>query len=419
MSYYQAGPSQSQLSGTTVAPEELTAHSNQDAETLFSSFRSAPSDGLRPLAMPFCIPQATSGHASLFTRAYSPELQASGIEMDDWIKFIDGLNLAMTASPPLRVVNFVGLVLGLVPYHWSWIASFCMQTVAITGIHVLAKTLSDRLLRHANAEYFAPRGLRVRICKTAAMRQLIGLDAPTLGPQGSGRFTNYTKAIGRTAETVALHVPGIRKVVNHHAAPVPAIEPSAPEKAAARRMLAFEGYALPLSFDVPPPPPFKNPIDKASGLTMRLQTWRFCRREADLNHKRQVLAFQDGRSTSLPSTPTFSSSDGSQNRFEKTLDQRRARNWQKAEQRAQSGKPSKRLRQGVEVADRLEWKSTENLLWIVLVNAEQDARIQGTELVDGVEDVEIIHDADWEREMRCEVEEDRCFTEGGKISKAI
>ncbi|KAI5114829.1 hypothetical protein M0805_005469, partial [Coniferiporia weirii] len=68
---------------------------------------------------------------------------------------------------------------------------------------------------------------------------------------------------------------------------------------------------------------------------------------------------------------------------------------------------SKKLRTNVEIADRLEYKSTDSLLWVVLVNADQDAEIQGTELVDNAEDVETIRDADWQQEMRHEAEEDQ------------
>ncbi|KAI5121177.1 hypothetical protein M0805_005978, partial [Coniferiporia weirii] len=401
-----ASSSQSQLRDTDASPEELTKYSNQDAEALFSDFRSPPSGGIQPLAMPLCLPQATSGPNSLFVRAYSQELQASGIEIDDWMRFIDGLNLAMTASPPLRVVDVAGMAIGFVPYHWAMIASIAIQTAAQTGIRVIAKTLSDRLLRRANADYFAPRGLRVRLCKTAAMRQIVGLDTTsTTEPTFSGKLAKFGKGAGRTAETVALHLPIIRTVYNRVAPSVPAVDPNAPGEAAVRRMLVLQGYALPLSFDVPPVTPVEGIMDKASGLSARMQSWRLRKKEADTNRKRQLLAFQEGRSATPPSMPS-SSSSGNRNPLEVALDWRKDRNWQRQERRAASGRSSK-LRTNVEIADRLEWNSTDNLLWVVLVNADQDAEIQGTELVDNAEDVETIRDSDWQEEIRHEDEEDQ------------
>ncbi|KAI5115805.1 hypothetical protein M0805_006524 [Coniferiporia weirii] len=341
--------SQLNLSDTAVAPEELAEYLNQDAEALFSSFREPP-PYLQPLALPLCLPQATSGTNALFVRAYSQELRSSGIEVDDWMRFIDGLNLAITASPPLRVVDVAGMVIGFVPHHWATMAGAAMRTQ--TGIHKFAKTLSDKLLLRANAEYFAPRGMRVRICKTAAMRQIVGLDAVRVGdPSKSEKLVKFGKAAGRTAETVALHLPIIRNVYNLVAPPVPSVDPNAPDEMAARRMLALQGYALPLSFDVPPATPVQGIMDNASGLSGRMQTWRL----------RQNIA----------------------------------------------GRSSGKLRKNVEIADRLEYKSTDNLLWVVLVNADQDAEIQGTELVDNAEDVETIRDADWQQEMRREAKKDQ------------
>ncbi len=51
------------------------------------------------------------------------------------------------------------------------LAGNLMQTGAQVGMHVMSKTLSDRYLRAANDRIFAPLGLRVRLCKTAALRK--------------------------------------------------------------------------------------------------------------------------------------------------------------------------------------------------------------------------------------------------------
>jgi hypothetical protein len=41
-------------------------------------------------------------------------LESVDIFQEQLLAFIDGLNLAMTASPPLRVVNLAGMAIGFV-----------------------------------------------------------------------------------------------------------------------------------------------------------------------------------------------------------------------------------------------------------------------------------------------------------------
>ena len=72
-----------------VSQDELIAHTNEDVAALFPEFHELPANAQPvPLHLPLCLPQGTSGMNSAFTRAYSPDLQASGIEMDDWLRFV-------------------------------------------------------------------------------------------------------------------------------------------------------------------------------------------------------------------------------------------------------------------------------------------------------------------------------------------
>lgn len=59
-----------------------------------------PPQSLRPLTLPVCLPQTVSGYDAPFARAYNPELAASGIEAGDWLKFLDGLNIAIVSEFP-------------------------------------------------------------------------------------------------------------------------------------------------------------------------------------------------------------------------------------------------------------------------------------------------------------------------------
>ena len=68
------------------------------------------------IPLPICIPQITPGFMQPIARGYSPVLGEPpiGISQEDFVRFLDGLNMAMTASPPLRIVDVVGMGIGFV-----------------------------------------------------------------------------------------------------------------------------------------------------------------------------------------------------------------------------------------------------------------------------------------------------------------
>jgi hypothetical protein len=72
----------------------LSNFTDSDAELLLGAFPPPPAD-CKPLAGPVCLPQTVAGYDSPFARAFNPELLASGIEETDWLKFLDGLNIAI------------------------------------------------------------------------------------------------------------------------------------------------------------------------------------------------------------------------------------------------------------------------------------------------------------------------------------
>lgn len=75
------------------SPPEYTS---SDAENLLGQFSAPPSD-LQSLALPLALPQISSSYDSPFLRAYSSELVRAGVQQDEWLRFIDGLNIAMVS----------------------------------------------------------------------------------------------------------------------------------------------------------------------------------------------------------------------------------------------------------------------------------------------------------------------------------
>ncbi len=74
------------------------------------------------------------------------------------------------------------------------LAGALMQTGARVGMHVMSKTLSDRYLRAANERIFAPLGLRVRLCKTPALRKLV--EHPEMGKEEPSKLKKFGQSAG-------------------------------------------------------------------------------------------------------------------------------------------------------------------------------------------------------------------------------
>lgn len=86
------------------AAEPLPEYSESDAEELFGFVPPPPAEAQK-LAAPLVLPQIATNYDSAFLRAYNPILEASGILLDDWMKFIDGLNIAIVGPTFCRHVE--------------------------------------------------------------------------------------------------------------------------------------------------------------------------------------------------------------------------------------------------------------------------------------------------------------------------
>ncbi|KAJ6559869.1 hypothetical protein B0H19DRAFT_906494, partial [Mycena capillaripes] len=195
---------------------------------------------------------------------------------DQLLAFIDGLNVAMTASPPLRVLNFAGN-----PYHWAMIAGAVMQTVAGAGMYLLSHTLTDRYLLAANIRLFKPKGLAVRLCTTAAMQHIVMKT-------GSGSGPSTLKKIGRGVGTVLLYtpLPYTSRIVRRIADKSPKKMPLSTQ----RRLAALEGHALPLYLDVPPPAQMQGVMDRMSAWGVALDSRRKEKKQNKTERRRRKLA---------------------------------------------------------------------------------------------------------------------------------
>ncbi|KZP01795.1 hypothetical protein CALVIDRAFT_594474 [Calocera viscosa TUFC12733] len=462
-------------------------YTEEDAAALWPNLPPRPAHEGQKLPLPVAVPQLTGNYDSGFVRAYCPQLLAADVGAQEWIDFCDGLNMAIVASPPLRVVDQVGLIIGFAPNEWASIAGMAMQAVAQTGMAVLSKRLTDRYLRRANREYFEARGLRVRLCRTAAMRALVGKDEAVASPHRSVRIA---RSIGRPIENLMLKypiIPGTGKLFERMHKPLAPVDAHSELSVTERRLKDLQGFICPLEFDVlPEPTKPEDLVGKMNDLAVRMDKNAALNRENRAVRTRRLLEIRKGIARA-PSSSSGSSAlvqpgyvsppapDGQQplvaspgpyglQRYtspaaseygppsyspkahkkalkESLIAEARARKaelrtqrrgtpfslfgttkerqevndeakYVKAELKARRdvilGKEPRAwsLQDDVKRVDRLEYNMTMQLLWIVVLNAEQDAAIEGKETVDNAEDVEYVPEEEFEEQVEREEEEE-------------
>ncbi|KAJ7021599.1 hypothetical protein C8F04DRAFT_1140307 [Mycena alexandri] len=402
----------------------------RDADFLIQSFLpSSPvsHQGLSGIPLPFCAPQIADSFDAPFARGYNAALHDSvGLSQDQLLAFIDGLNLAMTSSPPLRVVNFAGMVIGFV-------------YAPKTGMHILSKTLTDRYLRAANVRLFKPRGLAVRLCTTAAMQHLVMRTGNGAGP------STMTK-IGRGVGTPPKVHASISDVGDGRKMPL----------ATQRRLASLEGYALHLQLDVPPPAKAQGVMDTMGSWGVAFDQWRDGRKQDKIEQKRRQLERVNSELQRLGINPNggplpqmggqpgyaqpgsggqgYSGQPGyagqayggqpgyggggpsnygggqqpggydAMGRHERK-DLRRAAKRSRRRERGPGligsliGPKESKLERRVANADLIEhWKSDKGL-WVVIMNAELDKEIEGIERAESMDNEEQVDPQTWRAEI--------------------
>ncbi|KAJ6582909.1 hypothetical protein DFH09DRAFT_911858 [Mycena vulgaris] len=388
----------------------------RDADYLIQSFLPA-TESVPPfetkLSLPYCSPQLTPRFDAPFARGYNPLLESVDLPQEQLLAFIDGLNLALTASPPLRVVNLAGMAIGFVPYHWAMIAGAAIQVAAQTGMRILSKTLTDRYLRAANLRLFKPRGLSVRICSAAAMQHLVTKQPIAAPPSKLKRF-------GRGVGSVLMQIPiPIASVLVHAVADkppkVPAMDPnsyagtSKKLLATQRRVAALEGHAMSLDFDMPKPAKAQGVMDTMASWGVKFDSWMDGRKQTKAEEQRlQLEQIERGQSggrqqqsggvggllggTLLGRGIGLLNGGGGGGALTQRLGGGR-------------GLGGSELQLKVADADLLEYWQSAKVLWVVIMSSDMDQEIEGIEMAESQEDEERVDERTWQAEMAVEREE--------------
>lgn len=178
------------------------------------------------LRLPVAVPQVIPGLGQPFARCYSDKLQEHGISAGDFVKFIDNLNVVSAGSPPLQIVDLAGGVVGMIPFHHAQLVSLGIQSVAKIGKAAVSKTRGCMFLSKANEEFFNPRGLKAELVTSDALKFKLKMD--------------LCAPLRVTSERID-HLGMLE-----------------------RRAAALQGFAAPLTFDVPPLDQQTNILNKMS-----------------------------------------------------------------------------------------------------------------------------------------------------------
>lgn len=87
-------PNNQQEQGRSASPPEMLPPPPTYTDLFAGETHPVPAQ-LTPLSRPMCLPQIASGFDAPFVRAHGPDAEAAGVSEEDWLAFLDALNIAM------------------------------------------------------------------------------------------------------------------------------------------------------------------------------------------------------------------------------------------------------------------------------------------------------------------------------------
>ncbi|KAI0975580.1 hypothetical protein F4678DRAFT_275005 [Xylaria arbuscula] len=223
-----------------------------------ASFPPAPEDAeIQPLTKPVLIPRLDPGGAIPFARAWAPELADHAITKEDFVAFVDNLNIIITPHVAFRMLEIAGFAVGLVPYEVAEGVGGALQAIAMIGSIAMNYKRTKEYMRLMNEKYFHPRKLHVKIIGTKRLKKQFELDKkdPCLAPL--------------TEDTLEL-------------------------TSQERCLRYLSQYSCELSFDVPPPSPATTMLAKITAWRIRNKV-RKADRMARAGRKRAWKRHQKGK----------------------------------------------------------------------------------------------------------------------------
>lgn len=160
-------------------PEASSGSTYEDAVDQIPSSDTEPSLEESLSRKLIVIPSTAANLGSPFLRAYPPSLAQFDISREVFLEFIDRLNRASVASPPVEALSLAGSIVSFVPLPTAQIVGTVVNAAATATTIAISEFRSDSILRQANRELFAPRGLRIYLAKLDAVAQIAGIPILT------------------------------------------------------------------------------------------------------------------------------------------------------------------------------------------------------------------------------------------------
>lgn len=180
---YVAGPSHFTPIYDTPASHPSSLQSTRQPSPITPHYApiNAISSG-RKLTQIIAIPATEATAGSAFLRAYPPVLQQYNISREQFLSFLDNVNRAAVASPPVQILGLAGNIVSMIPLHTAQMVGGAVNAASNIGTRVIAKSHTEMVLSKANKELFKPYGLQVQVAKLDAVAAIARM--PILGPDG-------------------------------------------------------------------------------------------------------------------------------------------------------------------------------------------------------------------------------------------
>ncbi|KAG4257930.1 hypothetical protein FPRO03_02885 [Fusarium proliferatum] len=121
---------------------------------------------LHPSEKPIAIPATSSKLGSPFLRAFPPILEDQyHLPREVFLRFLDDLNRAAVASPPVQILGLAGSIVSMIPLHTAQIVGNSVNAAATLSTYAISKSRSELCISTANKELFMPRGLKAEFTK--------------------------------------------------------------------------------------------------------------------------------------------------------------------------------------------------------------------------------------------------------------
>lgn len=183
-------------------------------------------------------------------RAWVPQLEAHGLQKQDFVTTIDGLNECFVPHPVFQGLNIAGGIMGMVQgVHPVQFAGMGLQAASNVASGATSYLRTQQYVKAINESYFHPAGLHLHVFTTKKMTEKVGypeekLQLPPL---------DYDTDLGP--------IDGLDRKESSKIAAAQMVEQNDPRL---RRIKALEGYVMPLDTDVPEPVAPDNLLKKMS-----------------------------------------------------------------------------------------------------------------------------------------------------------